>query len=70
LAHPGVRPVPKIWASKNDTVVTAVFIGFDDSTDHYGLEGSGARVSDLGDAMVGNVMQEFGRQRDASSGHG
>jgi nucleoside phosphorylase len=55
----GARHVPKIWAGADDTVVTTDFFGFDDSTDHYHLQGAGARACDMGDAMVGNAMQNF-----------
>lgn len=55
---PGARPTPEIWArGANDVVVTTDFFAFDDSTNHYGLEGKGL-VCDMGDAMVGNAMQE------------
>jgi hypothetical protein len=53
----GARPTPKIWASSDDTIITTDFFGVDDSTDHYGLQGSGARACDMGDAMVGYAMQ-------------
>lgn len=55
----GARAVPKIWASSGDTIVTTDFFGFDDSTDHYHLQGPGARACDMGDAMVGFALQEF-----------
>jgi len=55
----GGRPVPKIWASGDDTVVTTDFFGFDDSTDFYELQGKGARACDMGDAMVGDALQQF-----------
>jgi nucleoside phosphorylase len=54
---PGARAIPKIWAAPTDTIVTTDFFGFDDSTDHYKLQGVGARVCDMGDAMVGDAMQ-------------
>jgi nucleoside phosphorylase len=57
----GGRPVPKIWASGDDTVVTTDFFGFDDSTNYYHLQGGGARACDMGDAMVGYALQEFPR---------
>ena len=38
--------------------MTTDFFGFDDSTDYYKLEGLG-RACDMGDAMIGNVMQSF-----------
>lgn len=53
----GARATPKIWASSDDTIVTTDFFGFDDSTDHYKLQGPGARACDMGDAMVGYAMQ-------------
>jgi C1A family cysteine protease/nucleoside phosphorylase len=55
----GARAVPKIWASADDTIVTTDFFGFDDSTDHYHLQASGARACDMGDAMVGLTLQDF-----------
>jgi nucleoside phosphorylase len=53
----GGRAVPKVWASENTTIVTTDFFGFDDSTDYYHLQGSGAHACDMGDAMVGEVLQ-------------
>lgn len=54
----GARPVPKIWGTKAaDAIVTTDFFGFDDSTDHYKLQGLG-RACDMGDAMIGNAMQD------------
>jgi nucleoside phosphorylase len=50
----GGRPVPKIWSAATDAIVTTDFFGFDDSTDHFKLQGKG-RVCDMGDAMVGQV---------------
>jgi Phosphorylase superfamily len=55
----GARPEPKIWVGADSTIVTTDFFGFDDSTDHYHLQGTGARACDMGDAMVGNAMQNF-----------
>ncbi len=55
----GARSVPKIWASAGDAIVTTDFFGFDDSTDHYKLQGSGARACDMGDAMVGDALSDF-----------
>ena len=52
----GARAVPKIWSAADDTIVTTDFFGFDDSTDHYHLQGSGACACDMGDAMVGDAM--------------
>lgn len=52
---PGARKIPKIWASRSDAIVTTDFFAFDDSTDHFGLQGLG-RVCDMGDAMVGLAL--------------
>ena len=54
----GARLIPRIWASRDDTIVTTDFFGFDDSTNHYHLQGVGARACDMGDAMVGDAMLE------------
>jgi nucleoside phosphorylase len=54
----GGRSVPKIFSAAQDAIVTTDFFGFDDSTDYYKLQGLG-RVCDMGDAMVGQVMQQF-----------
>jgi hypothetical protein len=55
---PGARPIPKFWASETDAVVTTDFFGFDDSTNHFGLQGLG-RACDMGDAMVGQALQQM-----------
>jgi hypothetical protein len=55
---PGARPVPKIWASTLDTVVTTDFSGFDDSTNFCGLQGKG-RLCDDSDAVVGQALSEL-----------
>jgi hypothetical protein len=52
----GGRKTPAIWAGAKDTIVTTDFFGFDDSTDHYKLQGLG-KACDMGDAMVGQAMQ-------------
>jgi hypothetical protein len=52
------NPKPKMWATSADTIVTTDFFGFDDSTDHYKLQGLG-QCCDMGDAMIGNAMQQF-----------
>jgi nucleoside phosphorylase len=49
-------PVPNIWHGADDLVVTTDFFGFDDTTDHYKLEGLG-RVCEMGDAMVAQALQ-------------
>jgi hypothetical protein len=54
----GARPVPKMWDTTQDTIVTTDFFGFDDSADYYRLQGLG-QVCDMGDAMVGNTLQQF-----------
>jgi nucleoside phosphorylase len=54
----GARPAPKTWNATEDTIVTTDFFGFDDSTDYYKLQGLG-QACDRGDAMVGNVLQQF-----------
>jgi hypothetical protein len=53
---PDARPVPQIFSAVTDAVVTTDFFAFDDSTDHYGLQGLG-RACDMGDAMVANALQ-------------
>ena len=40
-------------------VVTTDFFAFDDSTDHYGLQGLGAAV-EMGDAVLGLVVEQLG----------
>ena len=54
----GGRATPKIWSGKQGTIVTTDFFGFDDSTDYYGLQELG-QACDMGDAMVGNALQDF-----------
>jgi Phosphorylase superfamily len=54
----GARPTPQIYSSSGDAVVTTDVFAFDDSTDHYGLQGLG-RACDMGDAMVANALQSF-----------
>jgi nucleoside phosphorylase len=51
-------PTPKVWHASADAVVTTDFFGFDDSTDHYKLQGLG-RVCEMGDAMVAQALQAF-----------
>jgi nucleoside phosphorylase len=55
---PGALPTPKIWSGAAGTIVTTDFFGFDDSTDHYKLQGKG-QACDMGDAMVGNALHDF-----------
>ncbi len=55
---PGAHPTPKLWDAAQDTIVTCDFFGFDDSTDHYKLQGLG-QACDMGDAMIGNALQQF-----------
>ena len=54
-AIPGARAVPQIFSAATDAIVTTDFFAFDDSTNHYGLEGLG-RACDMGDAMVANAV--------------
>jgi nucleoside phosphorylase len=51
-------PTPKVWHASADVVVTTDFFGFDDSTDHYKLQGLG-RVCEMGDAMVAQALLPF-----------
>jgi len=51
-------PTPNVWHGGADAIVTTDFFGFDDSTDHFGLQGLG-RVCEMGDAMVGQALQAF-----------
>jgi hypothetical protein len=53
---PNARPTPKIWCDPPDTIVTTDCFAFDDSTDHYGLQGLG-QVCEMGDAMVASALQ-------------
>ena len=55
---PGARPAPQTFSATTDANVTTDFFAFDDSTDHYGLEGLG-RTCDMGDAMVANALQSL-----------
>ena len=52
----GGRAEPKFWSTAEAAIVTTDFFGFDDSTDHYGLQGLG-QACDMGDAMVGDALQ-------------
>ncbi len=54
----GARPSPMIDSSGPDAVVATDFFAFDDSTNHYGLQGLG-QACDMGDAMVANALQSF-----------
>lgn len=56
-AHLPNSPKPNVWHGKTDAVVTTDFFSFDDSTDHFKLQGLG-RMCDMGDAMVAQVMHE------------
>jgi nucleoside phosphorylase len=53
---PGARPTPQVFSAQHGAVVTTDFYAFDDSTDHYGLQGLG-QACDMGDAMVGQALQ-------------
>jgi nucleoside phosphorylase len=50
------KNTPKIFHSATDDIVTTDFFGFDDSTDHYKLQGKG-RVCEMGDSMVAQALQ-------------
>jgi hypothetical protein len=52
----GARAAPKFFSAATDAIVTTDFFAFDDSTDHYGLQGLG-RACDMGDAMVAKSLQ-------------
>lgn len=56
-ALPG-GPTPKVWHGAADVIVTTDFFGFDDSTDHYKLQGLG-RACEMGDAMVFQALEDF-----------
>lgn len=55
---PNARKVPKMWTDTSSIIVTTDFFGFDDSTNHYKLQGLG-RVCDMGDAMVASAVKPF-----------
>ena len=55
---PSARTRPHIFSGLTETVVTTDFFAFDDSTDHFALQGLG-RACDMGDAMVANALQDF-----------
>lgn len=55
---PGARLTPTIWSGDAAaTIVTTDIFAFDDSTNYYKLQGLG-RACDMGDAMVGQALQE------------
>jgi hypothetical protein len=53
---PNSRTTPKIWSASGDAIVTTDIFAFDDSTDHYKLQGLG-RVCEMGDAMVASALE-------------
>ena len=55
---PDAREAPQIFCAATDTTVTTDFFAFDDSTNHYGLQGLG-RTCDMGDAMVAYALQSL-----------
>jgi hypothetical protein len=55
---PGARPKPKFFTGLNDTIVTTDFFAYDDSTNHFGLQGLG-QCCDMGDAMVARALHAF-----------
>jgi nucleoside phosphorylase len=53
------RAEPKIWSGKSATIVTTDKFAFDTSSNNpFSLHGLG-QACDMGDAMVGQVMQQF-----------
>ncbi len=54
----GGRTTPRIFSAPADAVVTTDGFAFDDSTNHFGLQGLG-RACDMADAMVGNALQAY-----------
>ena len=55
---PTGRTIPKMWVDVNSIIVTTDFFAYDDSTNHYHLQGLG-KVCDMGDAMVAAALQDF-----------
>jgi nucleoside phosphorylase len=55
---PGARPSPKFFSGSEGTIVTTDFFAYDDSTNHYGLQGLG-QCCDMGDAMVARALHAF-----------
>jgi phosphorylase superfamily protein len=55
---PGARAKPKFFTGLNDTIVTTDFFAYDDSTNHFGLQGLG-QCCDMGDAMVARALHDF-----------
>jgi nucleoside phosphorylase len=51
-------PTPKVRHGAADAIVTTDFFGFDDSTNHYKLQGLG-RACEMGDAMVFQALEDF-----------
>jgi uridine phosphorylase len=54
----GGRPTPKFWNDAQSMIVTTDEFAYDDSTDHYKLQGLG-RACDMGDAMVALALQPY-----------
>lgn len=54
---PGARTEPKFF-SKDSSIVTTDFFAYDDSTNHFGLQGLG-QCCDMGDAMVARALHSF-----------
>ena len=53
------RAVPKIWSGPNTAIVTTDVFAFDTSSNQpYKLQGLG-QTCDMGDAMVGQTLQQF-----------
>jgi nucleoside phosphorylase len=54
-----VQAMPTLWTGTGSTIVTTDTFAFDDSTDHYKLQGLG-RVCEMDDAMVAYALQQSG----------
>ncbi|AUT75867.1 hypothetical protein C2L64_47185 [Paraburkholderia hospita] len=54
----GARSSPQVFATSFTTVVTTDFFAFDDSTNHYELNGLGL-ACEMGDAMVAYALQSM-----------
>lgn len=54
----GARKEPKFFLADSDAIVTTDFFAYDDSTNHFDLQGLG-KVCDMGDAMVARALAAF-----------
>lgn len=55
---PWARGIPKFFSGADSTIVTTDFFAYDDSTNHFGLQGLG-QCCDMGDAMVARALHAF-----------